>query len=145
LSFDDIVARLYSSVNDSGEFIVIVAAVCHCQESSSQNRTLTLTESVSHAGTPTFLDDASFLRPSYTERIRGDAGSVFGRAKGAAMRALSDCDSLDIFAPSQFTGNAILLLLNISQSRRQSQIVCLQSYKVTRIDAAALRKAQLGN
>jgi len=58
---------------------------------------LELTDNVSHAGTPTFLEDASLLRPSYTERIRGDAGSVFGRANGAPMRAFSAGESLDIF------------------------------------------------
>jgi len=80
LSFDLSVARLYSSVRDSGEFIVMVAAV----------------DNVSHAGVPTFFDEASCLNLSYTDRIRGVAGRVFGRANDAPISALSDDESFDI-------------------------------------------------
>ena len=66
-------AKLYSSVNDSGEFIVIVAAVCsmilaffYCLKCMPIEM---LTDNVSHAGDPTFFAAASFLSFSYTERI----------------------------------------------------------------------------
>jgi hypothetical protein len=93
LSFEPAVARLYNSVSPSGEFIVMVAAVY-----SDQTKALSsILFHVSHAGTPTFFDDASCLRPSNTERIRGDAGSVFGRANGALISAFKLGESFDIF------------------------------------------------
>jgi len=51
---------------------------------------------VSHAGVPTFLANASCLNRSYTDRILGEAGSVFGRANGALMSAFSEGESLDM-------------------------------------------------
>lgn len=51
---------------------------------------------MSHAGVPTFLADASCLNRSYTERILGGAGRVFGRAYGALMSAFSEGESLDM-------------------------------------------------
>ena len=98
LSFDPPVARLYSSVNPSGEFIVIVAAVYSRETNSSAYIKAQLTDKVSHAGTPTFFAEASFLKPSYTDRIRGGAGSVFGLANGALMSAFRLDDSFDILA-----------------------------------------------
>jgi len=100
LSFDPPVARLYSSVNPSGEFIVIVAAVYSRETNSSAYIKAQLTDKVSHAGTPTFFAEASFLKPSYTDRIRGGAGSVFGLANGALMSAFRLDDSFDILALS---------------------------------------------
>lgn len=100
LSFDPAVARLYSSVKPSGEFIVIVAAVYPRQTTFIPGLAAALTDKVSHAGTPTFLDDASFRRLSYTERIRGDAGRVFGRANGALISAFKLGESFDISALS---------------------------------------------
>jgi hypothetical protein len=121
LSFEPPVARLYNSVNPSGEFIVIVAAVYSRQtKSNSSSAFSTLTDNVSQAGTPTFLEDASFLNPSYTERILGDAGSVFGFANGALMSAFRLGESFDI--PAYFLIQSSLdalcassLLLDISQ------------------------------
>lgn len=104
VSFDDEVSRLYSSVNDSGEFIVIVAAVYRYEYLSillPQPR-LGLTDNVSHAGAPTFLANASSLSCLYTDRIRGEAGSVLGLAKGALMRAFSDDDSFDMITVPPF-------------------------------------------
>jgi hypothetical protein len=100
LSFAPPVARLYSSVNPSGEFIVIVAAVYSRQTNSSAYIKAQLTDKVSHAGTPTFFAEASFLKPSYTDRIRGGAGSVFGLANGALMSAFRLDESFDILALS---------------------------------------------
>jgi len=54
------------------------------------------TDNDSHAGNPTFLDAASCRNRSYTDRICGGAGSVFGRANGAAISAFKGPDSLDI-------------------------------------------------
>jgi hypothetical protein len=81
-----------------------------------------LTDNVSHAGTPTFLDVASFLRPSYTERIRGDAGSVFGRANGALMSAFKLGESFDIF---------LSLLLNLNFNRK----LCFLSFLNISLDS----------
>lgn len=55
-----------------------------------------LADNVSHAGVPTFFDEASCLNLSYTDRIRGVAGRVFGRANDAPISALSDDESFDI-------------------------------------------------
>lgn len=100
LSFDPPVARLYSSVNPSGEFIVIVAAVYSRQTISSAYSIAQLTDKLSHAGTPTFFAEASFLKLSYTDRIRGGAGSVFGLANGALMSAFRLGESFDILTLS---------------------------------------------
>jgi hypothetical protein len=107
LSFDPPFARLYSSVNPSGEFIVIVAAVYSCQTTSLAYIKAQLTDKVSHAGTPTFFADASFLKPSYTDRIRGGAGSVFGLANDALMSAFRLGESLDILDLPLLTNSAL--------------------------------------
>jgi hypothetical protein len=136
LSFEPAVARLYSSVNPSGEFIVIVAAVYEHQMKHnllSEFSVTSLTDNVSHAGTPTFLDVASFLRPSYTDRIRGDAGSVFGRANGALMSAFKLGESFDIF---------LSLLLNLNFNRK----LCFLSFlniSLDRIQNAARKSESL--
>lgn len=97
LSFDLSVAILYNSVSDSGEFIVIVAAVCKSYQLSSLTNGVVLTDSVSHAGAPTFFAEASFLSFSYTDRTFDEAGSVLGLAYGALMSAFKDDDSFDMF------------------------------------------------
>jgi hypothetical protein len=121
LSFDDDVSRLYNSVNDSGEFIVIVAAVYICQFWFLKCFTEGLTDNVSHAGAPMFLADASSLSCLYTDLIRGVAGSVLGLAKGALMRAFSDDDSFDMITSFQIFGTnrkwqMVLPPLNTNQS-----------------------------
>lgn len=74
------VATRCSSSRESGEFIVIVAAV----------------ETVSHAGRPTCLDEASLdIRP-YSEDICRGAAVVPGRAWAALMSALRDSESFDM-------------------------------------------------
>jgi hypothetical protein len=113
LSFDDDVSRLYNSVKDSGEFIVIVAAVYVSQFWFLKSFTGGLTDNVSHAGVPTFLAEASALSCLYTDLIRGDAGSVLGLAKGALMRAFSDDDSFDM----------IYFLQNISENRKWQMVL----------------------
>jgi hypothetical protein len=93
----DVVARLNSSVIDSGEFIVIVAAVFNrisiCSINLQRDQ---LTDSVSQDSRPSFWASASLRIVVYTERIFGVAGSVFGRAWGALMSALSLGESLDM-------------------------------------------------
>ena len=124
LSFDPAVARLYSSVKPSGEFIVIVAAVFQRQTKFLPHSLAVLTDKVSHAGTPTFLDDASFRRLSYTERIRAGAGRVFGRANGALMSAFKLGESFDIslsFLLIQISRNSVLLFPDISQLKIPSK------------------------
>lgn len=61
-----------------------------------------LTDNVSHAGVPTFFAEASCRNRSYTDRMRGGAGRVFGRANEAPMRALRDGESLDIAGKGSF-------------------------------------------
>jgi hypothetical protein len=94
----DAVARLNSSVSDSGEFIVIVAAVCvhRISERSVGELIDGLTDKVSHESRPTFLLLASCLNRSYTDRTWGEAGRVFGRANGALMSAFNADDNFDI-------------------------------------------------
>lgn len=84
---------------DSGEFMVIVAAVflLVSLELSIGHRA-PRTEKESHAGRPTFFFSASLCMFSYTEYILGVAGRVFGFANGALMSALRAGDSFDIFA-----------------------------------------------
>jgi hypothetical protein len=93
------VARLNSSVRASGEFIVIVVAVCMravSSHSSLERTNKQRTERASHGADPTFFAAASVRRRSYTERMCGGAGRVLGRAKGAAMRAFSAGESFDM-------------------------------------------------
>ena len=98
MSFDA-VARLNSSVKDSGEFTVMVVAVYPNRISmrpiSSQPGQLT--DNVNHESLPTFLLLASCRNRSYTDRIFGDAGRVFGRANGALMSTFRAGESFDIF------------------------------------------------
>lgn len=84
-------------MRDSGEFIVIVAAVCDCQPILMHLELFKgLTDRVSHAGEPTFFADASCRNRSYTDRIFGLAGRVFGRANGALMSAFRVEESFDM-------------------------------------------------
>lgn len=55
-----------------------------------------LADKVSHESRPTLLLFASCRNRSYTDRIRGEAGRVFGRANGALMSAFKEGESLDI-------------------------------------------------
>lgn len=99
---------------------------------------LALTDSVSHAGTPTFLDEASFLKPSYTERIRGGAGSVFGRANGALMSAFSEGDNFDMLMcvlPAQISTKHCACsppLPNLFRTVVLARRFCKRSYHVVR-------------
>jgi hypothetical protein len=70
----------------------------------------TLTDRVSHESRPTFLLFASCRNRSYTDRIRGDAGSVLGRANGALMSAFSEGESFDMLIDLFFRSNLLCLL-----------------------------------
>lgn len=85
LSGFDALAALYSASIESGEFIVIVAAV----------------DSASHDGRPSFCVVASRSIFLYTASICRGAGIGPGRAWEAFMRALRLGDSLDIVVSLQ--------------------------------------------
>jgi hypothetical protein len=62
----------------------------------SQYQVKILTDNDNHAVDPTFLEAASCLIRSYTDRICGVAGSVFGRAWAAPISAFKDAESFDM-------------------------------------------------
>ena len=109
-------AELYSATMESGEFIVMVAAV----------------DSASHDGRPSLCAVASFSIRPYTSWMCRGAGTGPGRACAAFMRAFRPGASFDIAAVTatentvgeSFVDSALKLPtrnLNSSVSRRQSE------------------------
>lgn len=80
-------------MRDAGEFIVIVAAVCHVLDMGRIHRSHLQTEIVSHDDSPTSFADASSLILSYIDRICFGAGTVCGRACAALMAAFKVLES----------------------------------------------------
>jgi hypothetical protein len=96
------VATRWSSRRESGEFMVIVAAV----------------ETVSHAGRPTCFDEASLDIRSYNEDICRGAAAVPGRAWTALMSALRGSESFDMLAVVSEIGSRKEPSLSSSSHRR---------------------------
>jgi hypothetical protein len=87
----DVLVELYRAIMDSGEFIVMVAAV----------------EMPSHEGRPSLRSVASSCILWYTAWMRGGAGTGPGRECAALMRDLRAGDSFDIVGDSRLARKVV--------------------------------------